>query len=150
MEGSDMKAVKLSHLCARRAALLALLSVALSSIFLAAPLISRDAAAQAATVIKIEAESLTWSLNEGGDFISVGTCETGASGGKFVIGVDYPGDWIEMNVNVPQPIFFRDSLISGGDVGLRRKFAILFLPAGGHGPIPATDTLTTGPGHGIT
>jgi hypothetical protein len=150
LEGSDMKAVILSHLCARRAAYLTLLSAALSSIFLAAPRFSRDAAAQSATVYTLEAENLTWSLNMGGDFISIGTCETGVSGGKFVIGVDYPGDWIEMNVTVSQPMFFRNSLHSAGDVGLRRKYAIAFLPAGGHGAIPARDTLTTPPGKGIT
>jgi hypothetical protein len=151
-EDPDVQAETLSQSFARRAALLALLSVALSSIFLAAPLISRDAAAQAASVISVEAEDLYWFGDIGGQPISVSTidCDSLTSGGKAVEGLDYPGDWIEVLLSVPEPILFRDSLCSAGDVGLRRKFVIEFLPWGSEVGGPAPDTLTTVPGRGIT
>jgi hypothetical protein len=142
-----MKAVIPFRLCARRAVLVALLSAAGSSVFLAAPLFSRDAAAQTIR-IRVEAENYTWSFNEGGEPICISTCDKTNSGGKAVDGVDFPGDWIEMDVSVPEPMLYRNSLCSAGDVGLRRKFVIQYMPLGGHGERPAPDTLTTRPGTG--
>jgi hypothetical protein len=104
--------------------------------------------AEGSLTIKIEAESYWWGHEAGGQTNSVGTCAEGASGGKVVTGLDYPGDWIQMEALVSEPMFFRISLRSAEDVGLRAKFAIQFLPLG-PGPIPATDTVTTVAGKGV-
>ena len=68
--------------------------------------------AHAQTII-VEAESYIAHHDEGGNAIYRASC-SGASGGEVVEGFDFPGDWIEMILNVPDNGSFADSLRSGG------------------------------------
>jgi len=89
---------------ARAAALLILLAAA------AAP-----AAADWAHV-DVECESYTNSLNIAGTAIGGYQC-FGASGGWMVEGVDSPGEWIELEVTLPQNRVYTDSLALQAPMG---------------------------------
>jgi hypothetical protein len=146
----DVLAGTLSQLRSRRAVWFAILSVAMSTLILPRPSSGKEVASESgssAVTIKIEAESYWWAHNAGGEPISIGTCAGNASGGKTVIGLDYPGDWIMMEAKVLDPLFFKISLRAAEDMGLRAKFAIEFVPLG-PGVIPAADTLMTAVGRG--
>lgn len=69
--------------------------------------------AASAESIWLEAENYTASHDEGGLAIYVTTC-SGASQGLAVEGFDYPGDWIELKLDVVGSGAFVDSLRSGG------------------------------------
>lgn len=148
-----MKAGTSASRLVQRAAPPALLFVLLSVIFVAAPAVCRAEAVWADSVLSLEAEWFDASFNEGGQAISASTdtsCGNGSSGGGFVGGLDYPGDWIQMMVQFPDPIVFRDSLrTAGDDIGVRHKFVIQFIGVNGQG-LAFSDTLTTPPGRGIT
>jgi hypothetical protein len=62
--------------------------------------------------IIIEAETYIASHNEGGNSIVWVSCSA-ASGGKALEGIDYPGDWIEVSLNVWNGSF-TDELRSAG------------------------------------
>jgi hypothetical protein len=62
--------------------------------------------------ILVEAESFTGSYNAGGASILWVSC-SGASGGMAVEGLDYPGDWIEVALNIWNGSF-ADSMRSAG------------------------------------
>jgi len=132
----------------RRGALPARIGFALASVFLVAPLCSAGAEARTAEAVQLEAEDYVESMNVGGNPIQMVGCSA-ARGGLAVDGVDYEGDYIEWSLSLAQEFVFRDSVRSAGAVGLVRRYAVLFLPAGG-GPPAASDTLTTTPGLGIT
>lgn len=135
---------------ARRATLRALLPFALASVLVAALPLGSDVAAAGPFRIPVEAESYAWGRDAGGDPISMSACDTSASGALAVYGVDYPGDWIHLEVIVPQDMMLQDSLRSAGDTGLRRKWVVEWVPLG-PGVSPGTDTLaTTPPGKGVT
>jgi hypothetical protein len=65
--------------------------------------------------IRVEAESYIYVAyhDEGGVALNVVSC-SGASGGQAVEGFDFPGDWIEVILEVPENGSFCDSLRSGG------------------------------------
>jgi len=63
--------------------------------------------------IWVEAETYTASFDAGGLTIYVTGC-SGASGGMAVEGFDFPGDWIELKLTIPENGAFTDSLRSGG------------------------------------
>ena len=110
---------------ARRAASLALLSVALAAIALTAPVLRRDAAAQTPVRMNVEAENyILPPYDNGGQPISLMLGDSLASGYTSVWGMDYPGDWIELNVHVPYSMFVRDSVRSCGDTGIRRRWVV--------------------------
>ena len=88
------------------------------------------------------------SVNAGGNPIQIVSCSA-ARGGQAVDGLDAAGDYIEWDLTLTQEFTFRDSLRSAGTIGLRRQFALHFLPGAG-GPAVACDTLTTSAGRGIT
>ena len=69
--------------------------------------------AASAESIWVEAETYTASHDAGGLAIYVTGC-SGASGGLAVEGFDYPGDWIEMKLDILDNGAFMDSLRSGG------------------------------------
>jgi hypothetical protein len=137
------------HLTGRVASLAPLFAVLLS-IGPTAPSVAGDDPLRTESVVTIEAETYTWSFDNCGETICVATCDSTSSGGKAADGLDCPGDFIQWDLYLPEPMVFRDSLRSAGDVGLRRQYVIQFLPSGGHGPMAAVDTLTTGPGRGLT
>ncbi len=109
-----------------------------------------DANISTTIVMLLEAESYAWSFDAGGRRIyKSSSCKSGASGGKDVEGVDYPGDFIELNVTLREPLLARHSLASSEDVGVRSMFVIQYLPPGGHGAPGPADTLVTSPGRGV-
>ena len=67
-----------------------------------------------AVPVFLEAENYISSYNAGGVSIYVTSC-SGASGGLAVEGYDYPGDWIELRVVLPQGGAYEDWFRSGGD-----------------------------------
>lgn len=71
-------------------------------------------AATAAPII-LEAEDYVAAFNVGGDPIYVTSCP-GASGGYAVEGYDYPGDFIELEVDIAQAGDYDDILRSGGEL----------------------------------
>jgi hypothetical protein len=73
------------------------------------------AAAANATPIILEAEDYVGSFNLGGDYIYITSC-SGASGGYAVEGYDYPGDYIELEVDITQAGQYEDILRSGGEL----------------------------------
>jgi hypothetical protein len=73
-------------------------------------LLSLSASAQ---TILIEAESYVAANDVGGVVIYKTSC-SGASGGIAVEGFDYPGDWIEVILDVGENGSFEDFLRSGG------------------------------------
>jgi hypothetical protein len=151
-EDPDVKTEMLSQSFARRAAWLALLSVAVSAIFVAVPSASRADAAWVDSVLSIEAENFEVSIDAGGLPISASfdtSCGSGSSGGGSVDGLDYPGDWIQMWLSFPDPIVFRNSLRSASEIRVRSKYVIQFIGVNGQG-VAVSDTLTTLPGRGIT
>jgi hypothetical protein len=143
-----MRTARHSAARSRRGALPARIGFALASVFLVTPFFSLEAAARTAEAVQLEAEDYVASMNVGGSPIQMVGCSA-ARGGLAVDGVDYAGDYIEWSLSLAQEFVFRDSLRSAGAVGLVRRYAVLFLPAGG-GPPVASDTLTTTPGLGIT
>ena len=70
-------------------------------------------AAAGAQSILLEAEDYIASHNEGGSTIYPTQCG-GASNGRAVEGFDYPGDWIELTLDLSENGAFEDSLRSGG------------------------------------
>ena len=64
--------------------------------------------------IFLEAEDYIASYNAGGVSIYVTSC-SGASGGLAVEGYDYPGDWIEMRVVLPEGGAYEDWFRSAGE-----------------------------------
>ncbi len=73
------------------------------------------ASAAYAVPIILEAEDYVRSFNVGGDPIYVTSC-SGASGGYAVEGYDYPGDYIELRVEICQAGDYDDILRSGGEL----------------------------------
>jgi hypothetical protein len=69
--------------------------------------------AASAESIWLEAEDYTASHDEGGLAIYVTGC-IAASQGLAVEGFDFPGDWIELNLTLPENGSFVDSIRSGG------------------------------------
>jgi len=63
--------------------------------------------------IWVEAEAYTASYDAGGLAIYVTGCSA-ASQGMAVEGFDFPGDWIELKLTIPENGAFTDSLRSGG------------------------------------
>ena len=107
---------------------------------------TETAGEQAQTKIPIEAEAYARSyVHYGGSLDFVHTLY--ASGGYAVIGLDYPGDWMEWDVTVPAPMVFRDSIRSAGESGIRRGYMVTFTPRDA-GPSPVSDTLITQIGRG--
>jgi hypothetical protein len=100
-----------------------------------------------ATGFRIEAESMIAAHNLGGAAIAVVSC-SGASGAHAIQGLDSPGEWIEVRLELPTATAFLDSLRSAGLAGQVRHFAVQFLtgddPTGAPG-----DTVTSGPGLGF-
>ncbi len=116
-----------------------------------APFLPAVAEASGWIFVSVEAETYIWKSNWGGSDIFVATdCGPYVSGGKAVAGVDYPGDFIELNVSVRQSMLLWNSMRWAGEIGVRSKFVFQYLPAGGHGAPGPLDTLTTGPGKGMT
>jgi hypothetical protein len=70
-----------------------------------------------------------------------------ASGGFAVDGMD-PGDWIELQVLVPEAGLWSDSLRSAGDVGLVRGWRLEVF--NGFGDPVDSDEVETAPGQGAT
>jgi hypothetical protein len=70
-------------------------------------------AASGAYGIVIEAETMVASYNAGGSSIYITTC-SGASGGQAVDGIDTPGDWIEVVIDLAGAGSYADSLRSAG------------------------------------
>ena len=145
-----MLAGTLSPSFARRATSIALFSVTLASIGLAAPLLSRHAAAQIPARIQVEAEDYVQPYDYGGQPISLMKADSTASCYTSVWGLDHQGDWIELNVHVPHSMFLRDSVRSCGDTGVRRKWVVTW-ELGLNESAWVSDTLPTTPvGAGIT
>jgi len=69
--------------------------------------------AAGAESIWLEAETYTASHDEGGLGIYITGC-SGASQGLAIEGFDYPGDWVELKMDVLDNGAFVDSLHSGG------------------------------------
>ncbi len=132
----------------RRGALISLLCAVLSLALVAARSDVSAATAGTSGTLSLEAEDYVSSVDAGGALITIVGCSA-ARGGLAVDGLDVAGDYIEWNLSLAQPFSFRDSLRSAGAIGLVRKYAILFLPAGGGSPV-ASDTLTTPAGLGVT
>jgi hypothetical protein len=85
--------------------------------------------AHGATYI-VEAESYVASHNAGGLSIYVTAC-SGASEGYAVEGYDYPGDWIEVILNMPETGTFADSLRSASTpTGIESDYASTIFAGG--------------------
>ena len=78
---------------------------------LALALVAALCTAGHASTYLVEAESYVASYDAGGVSMYTTPC-SGASGGYAVEGYDYPGDWIEVILNVPESGTFADSLRS--------------------------------------
>jgi len=119
----------------------------LSSIALAA-LLGLALPPQATAEFRIEAEDCTAWGDLGGVSIFVGHC-WGASGGKAVKGMDYPGDWITIPVTLGENTCLSDSLQDRGQLDLVRDYAVYWIP-----DPPATtasaDTSSSPPGSGVS
>ena len=81
----------------------------LLSVFIFVALLTVTASAES---IWVEAETYTASHDAGGLGIYITGC-TAASQGMAVEGFDFPGDWIELKLNVAETGSFVDSLRSG-------------------------------------
>ena len=153
-----MPAVPFIPSLARRTALAAMLIAAASSVAWAATpaledgtlqeSLTRSLSAQASAEIALEAESYTWSYDAGGARVFITTCDTSASGGKVVGGLDYPGDWIWIEVTAREPMVFKHLLRVAAETGLRAKYVIEYLPMGPGPPASLKDTLVAPPGKG--
>lgn len=78
-------------------------------------ILALTAPAAYAVPIILEAEDYVGSFNVGGDPIYVTLC-SGASGGYAVEGYDFPGDYIELEVDITQAGDYDDILRSGGEL----------------------------------
>jgi hypothetical protein len=76
-------------------------------------LLATTALPAAGSPIILEAEDYIGSFNVGGEPFYVTFC-SGASGGLAVEGYDYPGDYIDFMVVLPQAGTYNDTLRSGG------------------------------------
>jgi hypothetical protein len=102
--------------------------------------------AAARTVIQLEAEDAYSWYNAGGDPIEPVVCAS-ARNTMGMEGLDYPGDYVEWLLVLPEGLTFRDSLRSAGAIGLVRQFIVEFLYA--LESSQPRDTLTTPPGSGV-
>jgi hypothetical protein len=96
---------------------------------------------------RIEAESMIAAHDEGGVAVVMVGCGY-ASGGLAIQGLDSPGDWIELRLELSQTTVFVDSLRSAGLKGELRDFSVLFLTGGDPLGAPG-DTVTSEPGKGF-
>lgn len=101
----------------------------------------------AAESIWLEAEAYTASHDVGGLSIYVTGC-SGASGGMAVEGFDYPGEWIELKLTVPENGAFTDSLRSGGLLSEESDIRCTVFRAGTVGEDIVSDFHTIGYGVG--
>jgi hypothetical protein len=97
--------------------------------------------------ITVEAENYATYYNLGGGSIYITACSA-ASGGYAVEGFDYPGDWIEVTVNVPNAGAFADTLRSAGLSGNESDIRITIFGAGQSGYDVLSDYHTLGLGIG--
>jgi hypothetical protein len=82
--------------------------------------------------IMIEAESMVASYDAGGTSIYIATCSA-ASGGRAVDGIDTPGDWIEVIIDVAGGGSFVDSIRSAGVAGIESDLTSTIVGAGSGG-----------------
>ncbi len=102
----------------------------LSSVLLAITLLP---ACVCAHEIVLEAEDYVNSFDAGGTAIYSTTC-SGASGGYAVEGFDFPGDWIEVTLTIPELGAYADTLRSAGLYGYDSDMRITIMagaPGGG-------------------
>ena len=86
--------------------------------------------------------------NEGGAAdLFVKQC-AGASGGLAVEGMDFPGDWIEFDLELGAPFCFQDSVRCAGVLDASWHFHVLVFAQGEIYPV-VTDTLPQIMGRGI-
>jgi hypothetical protein len=97
--------------------------------------------------ILVEAETYTASYDAGGLAIYITGC-SGASGGMAVEGFDYPGDWIELKLNISANGAFTDSLRSGGLLNEESDIRATIYGAGTVGENLISDFHTMGYGVG--
>ena len=86
----------------------------MKSVLVALPVLAVLTAPAPAAPILLEAEAYISSHNAGGTSIYVTAC-SGASGGLAVEGYDYPGDYIEMRVMLPEGGAYADRFRSAGE-----------------------------------
>ena len=118
------------------------ISIALS-LLVAAPGI----AVSAETKIKLEAENYSAS-HVVGTRISTVSCGA-ASGGLAIEGFDEAGEWIEIPMQLADPMDCLSGVRSAGLTGVTRNYMVEIIPTAGQGTNPK-DTLVTPPGSGIT
>jgi len=123
-----------------------------ASLFLVAvllPLLTTAGRASADTLATVWATDYAQSYDAPGGIENIAkeACQ-GALRGFAVVGMDAPGDWIELQLpHLGSEVSFVDSLRSAGGIGDVREFEVDYLDPT-FGDVYASDTLTTTPGLG--
>jgi len=97
--------------------------------------------------VRLEAEELFTYGNIGQSLIGVVSCSD-ASGGHAIGGVDVPGEWIAWQVALQERTCFVDSLRTAGGDGIKREWAVLYIPDP-PAETAAGDSTWTMPGGGV-
>jgi len=122
------------------------LAVALLT-FTVACLLVAGAAAEVLPYVDFEGEDYVASHNIGGAMIQVGPCG-GASGGSLVKYIDVPGEWIELEIDLPEDVCYDSSVRFQGYVDFVSDFIMTLLGAGPGGEDLVSEFSFVGAGHG--
>jgi len=104
-------------------------------------------AAVTPATLKIEAENFTSSHDIAIESIRLYPY-TGCSGGAMLVGLDYPGEWVEYTIFISAFGIYAPSIQCRGDIGQAYSLSMDITPSGEAGPIQTIKFSFNGNGYG--